>query len=344
MIPRMVSAIVLNWNGKDVIMDCIQSILQQTYGLYELILVDNGSRDGSLAMIKERYQSRIKIIENPVNLGFAEGCNVGIRVSAGEFIALVNSDATLDKNWMNEMVKGMGRGESLGMCACKIYFSGREGILENTGQTISRDGMGRTRGRMQKDMGQYDKRCAVLCPSGCAAMYRRKMLDDIGLFDKKFFAYADDIDIGIRGRLLGYKCFYVPAAIAYHQLSASFGLLSSFKAFLLERNRLWVMIKSFPLRHLLVSPFHTLARYYYHLYGVVRHVGPAAHFVEKLSIFSLLWVMVKVYLSTLWHLPYLISERIKFRKKTRVKTLEFEHWLKQYGISAKEAALLEISY
>lgn len=344
MIPSMVSAIVLNWNGKEVINECLDSLLAQTYGLYEVIVVDNGSKDGSLDMIKVRYQAKIKIIENPVNWGFAEGCNVGIRASSGEFIALVNSDAVLDKNWLTEMVKGMGSGDSVAMCACKIYFAGHEGILENTGQTISRDGLGRTRGRMQKDEGQFDKRCAVLCPSGCAALYRHKMLDEIGLFDKKFFAYADDIDIGIRGRLLGYKCFYIPTAIAYHKLSASFGLLSSFKAYLVERNRIWVVIKCFPLRHLLVSPFYTVARYYYHLYGIFRHVGPAAHYVEKMSVFNLIGVMIKAYLSTIWHLPHLIGERLKIRKKRRVKKKEFELWLKQYGIGPKEAALLEISY
>ena len=107
MIPCMVSAIVLNWNGMEVIAACLDSLLDQTYGLYEVIVVDNGSRDGSLAMLRDKYQSRVKILENPVNLGFAEGCNVGIRASAGEFIALVNSDATLDKNWMTEMVNGI---------------------------------------------------------------------------------------------------------------------------------------------------------------------------------------------------------------------------------------------
>lgn len=344
MIPSMVSAIVLNWNGKGVIFECLDSLLAQTYGLYEVIVVDNGSEDGSLALIKDRYRSRIKVIENPVNLGFAEGCNVGIRASSGEFIALANSDTRLDKNWMTEMVKGLGRFDSVGMGACKIYLAGLDGVFENTGQILSRDGLGRTRGRMEKDTGQYDKRCPVLCPSGCAAMYRRKMLDEIGLFDKKFFAYGDDIDTGLRGRLLGYKCFYIPTAVAYHQLSASFGLLSPFKAYLIERNRLWVVIKCFPLAHLLRSPFHTLARYFYHLYGVLRHKGPAARYVEKLSIFNLVWIMIKAYMSTVWHLPYLAGQRLKIRKKRRIKKREFELWLKRYGIGSKEAALLEISY
>ena len=100
--PGLISAIVLNWNGKDVIVACIESLLTQTYSSYEIIVVDNGSADGSLEMIRSRYAGKIKLIENRANLGFAEGCNVGIRAAQGEFIALVNSDSVLSANWMEE--------------------------------------------------------------------------------------------------------------------------------------------------------------------------------------------------------------------------------------------------
>lgn len=344
MISGMVSAIILNWNGKDVIVDCIESLLLQDYASKEIIVVDNGSADGSLEMIREKYKGKIILIENGANLGFAEGCNVGIRAAKGEFIALVNSDSAMRADWMTEMVKGIRKSVSIGMCACKIYFWKQDGTIENTGQTISRDGLGRTRGRLEKDTGQYDTRSAVFCPSGCAALYRRKMLDECGLFDEKFFAYADDIDIGLRGRLVGYKCFYVPTAIAYHRLSASFGLLSPLKAFLLERNRLWVVIKCFPLPHLLMSPFYTVARYFYHFIGIFQHKGPAAHYVDKISLGSLAFIMLKVYLSTLYHLPHLLKERRAISKKSKVGAREFELWMKQYGITPREAALNELSY
>ncbi len=344
MIPGLVSVIVLNWNGKEVIFDCLDSLLVQTYPQKEIILVDNGSCDGSLEMIREKYPQGIKIIVNPENLGFAGGCNVGMHASQGEWIALINSDSTVEKNWIEEMVKGIRKSVSIGMAACKIYFWGKDKILENTGQTISRDGLGRTRGRLEKDEGQYDHRSAVLCPSGCAALYRRTMLEQTGFFDEKFFAYADDIDIGLRGRLAGYKCFYIPDAVAYHKLSASFGLLSPLKAFLVERNRLWVVIKCFPLPHLLAAPFYTVTRYFFHLYGIFGHKGPAAQYVKKISLGSLLLIMVRVYLSTLWNLPHLLKERSCIMKKTKTTTRQFELWLEQYGITSRQAALNEISY
>lgn len=344
MIPGLVSVIVLNWNGKEVIFDCLDSLLVQTYSPNEIILVDNGSKDGSLELIRAKYTGKIKIVANEKNLGFAEGCNVGIRESQGEWIALINSDSTADPNWISEMVKGIRRSVSIGMAACKIYFWGKDKILENTGQIISRDGLGRTRGRLEKDEGQYDDRSAVLCPSGCAAMYRRSMLEKTGLFDEKFFAYADDIDIGLRGRIVGYKCFYIPTAVAYHKLSASFGLLSPLKAFLVERNRLWVVIKCFPLPQLLMAPFHSIARYFFHAYGIFGHKGPAAKYVEKISLFSLVLIMFRVYLSTLWNLPHLFKERAEVMKKSRTTAAQFELWLKNYGISSRKAALNEISY
>ncbi|MBU9889686.1 MAG: glycosyltransferase family 2 protein [Candidatus Omnitrophica bacterium] len=339
----LVSVIVLNWNGKDVIFECLDSLLRQTYESVEIILVDNGSTDGSLELIQERYDASLKIIVNPTNVGFAEGCNVGIRASRGELIALVNSDATLEGSWIEEMVKGM-HDPSVGMCASKIYYYGKPGLIENTGQTITRDGLGRTRGRLERDEGQYDSNAEVFCPSGCAGLYRKEMLEKIGLFDGLFFAYADDIDVGLRGRLLGYRCQYMPGAIAFHKLSASFGLLSSFKAYLVERNRLWVLIKCFPLGHLLRAPGYTLTRYFYHFYGIFRRQGPAAQFLKKASFFSLVWVAVKVYLSTLWHLPYLLKERGRIRRLRQVPSREFEQWLTRFGMTSKEAALKELSF
>ena len=339
----MISAIVLNWNGKDVICACLDSLLTQTYKSYEIIVVDNDSSDGSLEMIKEKYASQIKIIENKKNLGFAEGCNVGIRASEGDLIMLLNSDATVKENWMREMANVMESDSLVGMSAGKIYFSDERDILENTGHIIYKDGLGRGRGRLEKDKGQYDTNNRIFCPNGCAAIYKRKMLEEIGFFDKYFFAYADDIDVGFRGRLLGYDCIYVPSAIAYHKLSNSFGMLSPFKAFLVERNRLWVVIKCFPFSRLLKAPFYTFFRYLFHFYGVFAKKGPASRYVQKMSIFSLIFVGFRVYISTFIFLPHLLIERFKIRKRTKVSNKDFESWFEKFGMTVKEVTLNEIS-
>ena len=339
----LVSIIILNWNGKGVIFDCLESSLSQGYYPREIILVDNGSTDGSLEILREKYSSRLKIIANATNLGFAEGVNVGIKASQGEFIALLNSDAVARNNWIEELAKAMNRSDSIGMCACKIYLADRDAVLDNTGEVICRDGIGRGRGRLEKDAGQYDSQRDVLCPSGCAALYRRKMLDEAGWFDKHFFLYGEDIDIGLRGRLLGYQCVYVPSAIVFHKFSASSGTVSPLKAFYVERNRLWVILKCFPLIHLLASSCYTIQRYFYHLWGVFSRRGPASRYARSFSPFSLLLILVKVYLSTLWFLPYLLTQRMKIKGKSKLKWQEFECLLKSYGISPREAALSELA-
>ena len=340
----LVSVIVLNWNSNEVVFECLDSLLRQSFRSFEIVLVDNGSTDGSLDLIRERYGSLITIVTNSVNLGFAEGCNIGIRASRGEFIALFNSDATAESFWLEELVKGLQSDPLVGMCASKIYLYGQNVVIDNTGQMITRDGLGRTRGRLEKDVGQYDRVSEVLCPSGCAGLYRRSMLEEIGLFDRRFFAYADDIDIGLRGRLLGLKCLYIPTAVAHHRLSTSLGPLSSFKVYLVERNRLWVLIKCFPLRYLLQAPFYTLLRYFYNLSGIFRQQGPAARFVKRTSLWKILWLTIKGYLSTLWYLSSLLGERRKISEKSRTSVREFGTWLRSFGLSAKEGALNEVSF
>jgi len=338
----LVSTIVLNWNGKNVISECLESLLTQTYRPHEIIVVDNGSTDGSLAMIRAKYGSLLKIVTNERNLGFAEGVNCGVRSSKGDLIAILNSDAAAQKDWIEELARSMSQSESVGMCASKIYLAGQAGILDNTGEVICRDGLGRGRGRLEKDQGQYDSSPEVLCPSGCAALYRRKMLEEAGGMDKYFFAYAEDIDIGLRGRLIGYDCVYVPSAVVIHKFSHSSGLVSPLKAFYVERNRLWVVLKCFPLPHLLLAPFYTVQRYFYHLAGLFSKKGPASQYVDRFSPWSLFLILIKVYLSTLWFLPYLIIQRGKIRKKSKRTWQEFERWLRSFGMSSRDAALNEL--
>lgn len=342
MTPGLVSTIVLNWNGKDIIFPCLNSLCKQTYPYHEIILVDNASTDGSVELIEKEYGHVVTIVRNPKNLGFAEGVNTGIRNSRGEFIALLNSDATVKNNWLEQLVRKMQSSESLGMCACKVYLADREGILDNTGELFCRDGLNRTRGRLEPDTGQYDTSEDVLCPSGCAALYRRKMLEDVGFFDKHFFAYGDDMDIGLRGRMLGYQAAYVSSAIAHHQLSASSGLVSPLKAYYVERNRLWIAIRCLPLYHLLLSPFYTGLRYFFHLKGIFTKKGPASEFSKKSSPFRLLWILFKVYAVTFFYLPYLLRERLNIQKRSLWKKKEFEACFSNYGISPREAALNEV--
>ena len=134
----------------------------------------------------------------------------------------------------------------VGMCASKILTYDDPRVIDSVGLLLFRDGLGRGRGRLQRDVGAFNKPEDVLLPSGCAALYRRAMLDEIGLFDEAFFMYCEDVDLGLRGRVAGWRCRFVPDAVVRHRYSASAGRYSLRKVFLVERNRIWVMVKYFP--------------------------------------------------------------------------------------------------
>ncbi|MEK7788723.1 MAG: glycosyltransferase family 2 protein, partial [Planctomycetota bacterium] len=290
----LISVIILNYNGKDYIEECLDSVLDQTYEPLEIIVVDNASNDSSLEILKEKYSSKIKLIESNANLGFAGGNNLALEDAKGEFIALLNNDAVADRRWIEEFMSAVSRCDgTFGMWASKILFYDDREIIDTAGHLIYPDGLNRGRGKGEKDKGQYDKEEEVFFPSGCAAIYRKEMLDIIGFFDPDFFAYGDDTDLGMKARIAGWKCIYVPKSVVYHHSSAASGKYSPLKAYLVERNRLWVLIKYFPLRYILLSPFYTVLRWILQLYGALTGKGAAGRFTEEYSLLTLAGVFVK---------------------------------------------------
>jgi GT2 family glycosyltransferase len=175
----------------------------------------------------------------------------------------------------------------------------------------------------EQDHGQYDTPCDVLFPDGAAALYRRSMLDEIGLFDEAFFAYGDDADLGLRGRLAGWTCRYVPTAVVYHIHSATAGEFSALKAFLIERNRLFVAVKLFPLRLLLLTPVFTSVRFAYHAYGALFCVGSSGRFAAQTSRRALAEAILRAYWSGVKHLPTLWRSRYVIKRLSRLSDRDF---------------------
>jgi GT2 family glycosyltransferase len=337
----LLSVIVLNWNGKRFLDECLSSLRAQTYKDFEVILVDNGSNDGSVEFIKDKYGELVTLIENERNLGFATGNNQGIRAAKGDYILLLNNDTRVDPRWMEELVKVAEKDRTIGMCASKILCYDDPRVIDNVGHLLYRDGLNRGRGRLEKDVGQYEEIEEVLFPSGCAALYRREMLEEIGLFDDDFFAYGDDTDLGLRGRWAGWRCLYVPQAVVYHKYSGSTGSYSPFKAFYVERNRLWIALKFFPRGLLGKTPYYTLKRFILQAYGAIFHRGAAGKFTEEFSAGELLVVLIKAYLSALGGMAKIWRKRKEIRKFKRVSNKEIISWFDKYGISAREIALKE---
>src|SRR5208337_3811849 len=181
----------------------------------------------------------------------------------------------------------------------------------------------------------------ALLPSGCSGFYRADMLAEIGLFDEEFFAYADDVDIGLRARLAGWECSYVPTAKVYHKYSASSAAHSPFKAFLVERNRIWVLFKYFPVELILLSPVFTLLRLMLHFFGAITGRGASGKFSEQHSVFKALTIILKAWRAAFVSLPNIVKQRIANSRLRRLGRIEFYRLLCKFGISAREVALKE---
>ena len=337
----LVSVVVVNWNGMRYLDVCLSSLKRQSFRDFEVILVDNGSTDGSLDFIEQHWRDFVSVIGLPENRGFTGGNNAGIATSRGIYIALLNNDTEVDREWLARLVDCIQSDDRIGMVGSKILNYDRREEIDNTGHLIYPDGLNRGRGRLERDCGQYDFQTEILFPSGCAALYRKTVLDEIGGFDETFFAYGDDADIGLHGRFLGYRAAYCPKAVVFHRYSGTTGMYSAAKAFYVERNRLWVLIKYFPLEWILISPYFTMKRLLLQGYGMITGRGAAGKLAEAASFATIAKTFFGAYRSAFRELPEMLAKRKKIRHNQRISKKDVKTLLRRHAISCKEIALKE---
>lgn len=240
----LVSVIIVNYNKKNYLDKCLSSLSTQTYRPLEVILVDNGSADGSVDFTRENFP-RTRILRMRENVGFAKANNAGIAAAKGRLIATLNNDTEVMPGWTSEMVRGIASDDRIGMCASKMLFMDTPGIINSTGVMVSRSGACWDRGMSEPDVGQYESEEEVFGPCAGAAMYRREMLEEAGAFDEDFVAYMEDADLAFRGRMAGWKCLYVPRAVVYHKGSGTAGYMSDYSIYYGNRNIIWNYIKNY---------------------------------------------------------------------------------------------------
>lgn len=267
---------VVNWNRKELLRACLASLTRQTGASFETIVVDNGSTDGSADLAEHEFG--LRVIRNRENLGFCAANNQGIAAARGEFIALLNNDAEAEPGWLAALQEACARRPDVGMAASKILVWEDPGRIDKAGHLIFPDAQNRGRGSGALDRGQYDREEEVLWPDGCAAMYRKEMLDRIGGFDEDFFAYADDAELGLRARIAGWRCIYTPAAVVRHHRSSTLGKDSGRRLELIERNRILLALKLFPWSLLWLNPFYSALRIVAGIAAALRGAGDTAHF------------------------------------------------------------------
>jgi GT2 family glycosyltransferase len=297
---------------------------------FETIVVDNSGR----RLVPSSAASRV--IYNDANAGFGGAINQGIRASSTPFVATLNDDAVAHPRWLEAMIAAMERRPRVGMCAAQVRLAGT-GLLDSAGMLICRDGSSKQRGhgRPAADFAHEDD---ALLPSGSAALYRRAMLDEVGLFDESFFLYCEDTDLGLRGQWAGWECVYAPDAVVDHRYSHSAGRASALKAFHVERNRLYLAFKNFPWSVLALAPFYALTRYFWHAALAVQGRGTAAKFVEGHSAWQLLALVLRAHWATLGNLPTLLRARKSMQK--RITPRQFRELLDQHAIGPRQVASL----
>lgn len=271
-----VSVIVVNFNRVNLLRECLDSLRLQDGVRAEWIVVDNGSTDGSAEVVLREFPNA-KLIQNRENRGFCAANNQGIAVATGEWVALLNNDAVAEPGWLAELLAA-GREPRVGMVASKVMVFQRGTILDKVGHEIYWDGQNRGRGSGEVDHGQYDDEPETLWPDGCAALYRKEMLDETGGFDEDFFAYADDAELGLRGRLLGWKAVYAPRAVVRHHRGSTLGRTNLRRIQLIERNRLWLVWKHFPLWLVVTNPLWFVLRLGAGVWAAARGRGEAGQF------------------------------------------------------------------
>jgi GT2 family glycosyltransferase len=252
-----ISIIILNWNGKHHLEECLTSVLKQTYNKFELIVVDNGSTDGSQEYLKE-YFPGVKLICLDKNYGFCKGNNIGIKESKGEYIVLLNNDTVVLPNWLENLYSAFNNDSSIGICASKMISYYNKSALDSAGDGFSICGAGFKIGHTESP-DFYSENKYVFGACAGAAMYRRDMLNEIGLLDEDFFAIYEDVDLSFRAQLAGYKCIYCADAVVYHKTNATIGKLSDFYVYNGQRNVEYAYFKNMPSDLMIKTIFPHLA-------------------------------------------------------------------------------------
>jgi GT2 family glycosyltransferase len=210
--------------------------------------------------------------------------------------------------------------------------------IDAAGIAVCPDGLSIGRGRGERS-DAYNADAEVFFVSDCCCLYRRAMLDEIGLYDADFFAYAEETDLGWRAQLYGWKSIYVPDAIVYHHHSASSGSHSPFKAYLVERNRIWLALKNFPLWLLAYGFLFSLVRYFWQAYAALSGKGRAGEFTKSYSSWRLIAVLLSAYRDALKGLPRVLAQRKALKPQRKKKNRRILWLITHYGIPAKSIAL-----
>ena len=249
-----ISIVIPNYNGEKYLKPCLESIYAQEYLDYEIIIIDNDSTDSDYKWLESYGEIKFKRLDK--NYGFSRAVNDGIKMAKGKYVLLLNNDTVLCEDFLSEMYHAMEKDKKIFSISSKMIQYYDRALIDDAGDEYTILGWAYKRGD-GKSVNEYVKQEKVFSSCAGAALYRKAVFEEIGYFDETFFAYLEDVDVGYRGNIYGYKNIYLPTARVYHIGSATSGSkYNSFKVKLAARNNIYVPYKNMPLLQLIInSPF-----------------------------------------------------------------------------------------
>ena len=267
----MIDIIIPNWNGRNLLKTCLDSLQNQSSHCFHIIVVDNGSTDGSVSFIEQQYP-QVEIIALPENRGFSAAVNCGIRASTQKWIMLLNNDVEVEHDCLSYLAGVCGEEPEYDFFALKMIDFQERSMIDGAGDCVLRGGVGYRQGTMEFDDEIYRIKREVFGACAGAALYRRSLFDTVGLFDEDFFAYLEDVDLNLRAVRAGKKCCYLPEAVIYHIGSASTGSkINSFTVRLTTRNNVFVVLKNYgPLLFARFLPSFLIYQFFWFIFVVKK--------------------------------------------------------------------------
>jgi len=339
---KKVAIIIVNWNGKRFLKNCLNAVFKQTYKNFDVYFVDNGSIDSSSDYIRKNY-AKVKIVQLDKNYGFAKGNNEGIKEAFKDknvkYIVCLNNDTVVDKDWLKELIKTAEKDEKIGAVSSKAYFSDKK-TIQNAGLSyepslqINRlGGISIGYGLTDKQVPELEKEIEIFAPGGVAPLYKRKVLEHIykrdqEIFDEDFFAYAEDLDIGFRIKQFKYKCLLSPKAKLIHLHSMTGGSASKFKSYYSERNVLLTAFKNLSFWRFIKFYFANINLKFNYVKS--NNNDSVKKLKEKIGFFGMFWILLKSHLSFLLLTPKYLIKRWKIQSTKKVSNEEIEGWFKKF--------------
>ncbi|MGB3977102.1 MAG: glycosyltransferase family 2 protein [bacterium] len=252
----MISVIIPSWNGRHLLETALPSLIKQLPKQVSVIVVDNGSTDGTVEWINENWKTVITMAL-PENLGFSGAVNTGIAAAGEDDIILLNNDTEALPGWLNALLEARDKFPDFHVFTSRVLYAEPPHLIDTVGDGFTIAGFGYKKGWLEQDGTDFDKHKEVFSASGCAMLIRREVIKEIGLFDEDFFAFGEDIDFSFRARLAGFRVLYVPDAKLYHSVRSTAAPKQTLYWY--HRNLVWILVKNLPFYLWLLYWPHILA-------------------------------------------------------------------------------------